>query len=206
MRKIAVSMFALAALAFAGTASAQMGMMGNYWQYGAGETQAPQSAQNSEIGAALQDIYSAQNITNQGQIDCSKVTDQQFATLGDAYMGLMLPNESQHQAMDNMMGGEGSQSLAQAHINMGRSYLGCWSNYNSGPVYMPMMGGYGYSGYGSSYGPGMMGYGSGWGPSMMSGWTGALASGGVAFSVFEAVLALVGLAAVIKWAVTKAKK
>jgi len=136
------SIFVVSGLFITDSASAQMGMMGGYWSGG----DSAAIAQSPELNTALQDIYQSQNITNQAQTDCSKVTDDQFVQLGDAYMGVMLPNTQQHEAMDNMMGGEGSDSLRQAHINMGRSYLGCWSNYNSGPIYMPMMGGLGFVG------------------------------------------------------------
>jgi len=124
---------------FAFSASAQIGMMGGYWP----NTGSKQTEQSEELDKALQNIYDSQNITEQKNIDCSKISDGQFDEVGDAYMGIMLPNKKQHEVMDNMMGGEGSENLRQAHINMGRSYLGCWSNYESGPVYMPMMRTYG---------------------------------------------------------------
>lgn len=194
MKKIFFSFVAVGFFVVAGTASAQMGMMGNYGQYG---NTALTPAQSSEVNSALQDIYKTQSIDSQAKVDCSKVTDDQFDKLGDAYMSVMLPNRQQHEVMDNMMGGEGSASLRQAHINMGRSYLGCWSNYNSGPVYMPMMGGYGLmnglSAY-NNYSGGMMGgYGSGW--NMMGNW---------GFGVWVTIvlvwaLLILSIVAAVKW-------
>lgn len=179
MKKIILSVFTLGFLALTGTASAQMGMMGNYGQYG-GTALTP--AQSSEVNSVLQDIYKAQNVNSQAEIDCSKITDDQFDKLGDAYMGVMLPNQEQHEVMDDIMGGEGSASLRQAHINMGRSYLGCWSNYNSGPVSMPMMGGYG----------------------MMSGWNMMGNYGGFAWfgwitTLLVWTLLILGIVAAVKW-------
>lgn len=78
---------------------------------------------NANITAALQDIYSTQNITDQSKVSCSKVTDVQFEKLGDAVMGSGI-SEQQHAQMENMMGGEGSATLDRAHLTMGRSYLG----------------------------------------------------------------------------------
>lgn len=193
MKKIFFSLFAASFFVFAGIASAQMGMMGGYGQYG---NTSLTPSQSSEMNGVLQDIYKTQSIDTQAKVDCSKVTDDQFDKLGDAYMGVMLPNESQHQAMDNMMGGEGSASLRQAHINMGRSFLGCWSNYNSGPVYMPMMGGYGkVSGNGS--------YGNYYAPSGMMGWSSMMGgyydSFGWATMILVWTLLVLGIIVAVKW-------
>lgn len=201
MKKTLFSIVAIGFFVTAGTASAQMGMMGGYWQDGS-QTQQTQE----ELNSIVQSIYANQNVSSQAQVDCSKITDDQFEKLGDAYMGVMLPNEQQHEAMDEMMGGEGSASLRQAHINMGRSYLGCWSNYNSGPVYMPMMGGMmgGYNSYGSNGtnypASGMMGnYGNyGWGSNMMNGYWGFSGFGWVTTILVWGLLAL-GIAVMIKW-------
>lgn len=179
MKKIVFSILTVEFLALAGTASAQVGMMGGYWQ---GNT-AP-TIQNQQLNDAAQSIFKNQNVSSQSQLDCSKVTDDQFEKLGDSYMSVMLPNEQQHQAMENMMGGEGSLSLKQAHINMGRSYLGCWSNYNSGPVYMPMMGGT------------MGGFNSGW--NMMNGYGGFSGFGWIT-TVLIWVLLILGIIAAVKW-------
>ncbi len=192
MKKILFGILSVGFLISAGTAYAQMGMMGGYWQDG---SQA-QPAQSEELSSVLQNIYSSQNVSSRAEVDCSKVTDDQFDKLGDAYMGVMLPNQQQHEAMDNMMGGEGSASLKQAHINMGRSYLGCWSNYNSGPVYMPTMGGFGMMGgngsYGNYYAPnGMMGWSG-----MMGGYYGGF---GWVTMILVWTLLVLGITAAVKW-------
>ena len=173
----------------AGIAQAQMGMMGGSWQnnYNNSDT-----IESQELKDALEGILSAQGIISEAEVDCSKVSDDQFDELGDAYMSILLPNTQQHEAMDAMMGGEGSESLRLAHINMGRSYLGCWSDYDSGPVYMPMMGGFGMMGT-DSFAPKdvtrfnhntMMGYGFG-------GWGGGLFTILLWLLVIAAIVALV---------------
>ena len=210
MKKIFFGFFVIWSLAFAGAAYAQIGMMGgNSWGMMNGDWQNGniliQFAQNEELNDALQNIYQGQNVTSQAEVDCSKVTDDQFEKLGDVYMGVMLPNKQQHQAMDNMMGGEGSASLRQAHMNMGRSYLGCWSNYNSGPIMMPMMGGYGlfadqagmnsFGPYGNYYtSSGMMNW-----PSMMGSFYGGAVSFGWFTMILIWVLLILGIVAAVKW-------
>lgn len=54
-------------------------------------------------------------------ISCDKLTDEQLEAIGDYYMEQMHPGE-QHEIMDEMMGGEGSNTLKQAHINMARRF------------------------------------------------------------------------------------
>jgi putative membrane protein len=55
------------------------------------------------------------------KIDCDQLTDDQLEAIGDYYMEQMHPGEA-HEAMDEQMGGEGSASLRQMHINMARSF------------------------------------------------------------------------------------
>ena len=52
-------------------------------------------------------------------ISCDKLTDGQLEAMGDYYMEQMHPGEA-HEMMDQMMGGEGSESLRQVHINMAK--------------------------------------------------------------------------------------
>ncbi len=68
-------------------------------------------------------------------INCSELTNEQLEKIGDYYMEQMHPGES-HEYMDKMMGGEGSESLKQVHINIAKSiYCGESSSM------MEMMGG-----------------------------------------------------------------
>ena len=157
---------ALGLFAFASTASAQ-GMMGAPWGAAGGQGQ-----ENSALTPVLAEIYQAQGVSAQNDLDCTKVSDSQFETLGDAYMEVIHPGAA-HEYMDQMMGGEGSASLQQAHIAMGRAYLGCWSDYAGAPLTMPMMGGY--------WGNTMMGgwSGSSWSMPMMGGYGGGFGFGGL---------------------------
>ncbi len=52
-------------------------------------------------------------------ISCDKLTDEQLEAMGEYYMEQMHPGEA-HNLMDNMMGGEGSDTLKQMHIQMAK--------------------------------------------------------------------------------------
>jgi uncharacterized membrane protein len=105
-------------------------------------------------------------------ISCDKLNSSQLELLGDYFMEQMHPGQA-HEAMDQMMGGEGSDSLRNAHIQMAL-VLYCGQT-NTSVTYggmmgmMPFMFGSGGSGggmmsypYGGMMGYDMMGYG-GWG-------------------------------------------
>src|SRR3989344_1756471 len=92
----------------------------------------------------------------ESKINCDKLSNEQLESIGDYYMEQMHPGEA-HEIMDNMMGGEGSESLKQVHINMARRlycndnvYIG-YGMMGSGGM-MNMMGSYpanyDYSNYG----------------------------------------------------------
>ena len=85
-------------------------------------------------------------------ISCDKLTDEQLEAMGDYYMEQMHPGEA-HEMMDQMMGGEGSDSLKQMHIQMAKrlycnEYVGGMMGSGGMMGMMNMMGGY-YNGYGS---------------------------------------------------------
>ena len=132
----------------------------------------------------LQEIYATQNVKDSKDLNCSQITNDQFEELGDAVMESIHPGEA-HEYMDRMMGGEGSESLRQAHINMGRSFLGCWSGYDSGPFMM--MGGYQIM-------PGMFGNWGGYG------------TGNMIFITLWLILSVIGAVAVIKWIINISNK
>lgn len=86
----------------------------------------------------LKDIMERQGARNASEIDCAKVSSGDFDELGDAVMERMIGNRELHEQMDKMMGGEGSESLAQMHAAMGRNWLGC-GKMTGMPMIMPMM-------------------------------------------------------------------
>src|SRR3989344_2216705 len=55
----------------------------------------------------------------ESKMSCDKLSNEQLEAIGDYYMEQMHPGEA-HEIMDNMMGGEGSESLKQVHINMAK--------------------------------------------------------------------------------------
>lgn len=82
----------------------------------------------------------------ESEMSCDELSDEQLEKIGDYYMEQMHPGE-QHELMDNMMGGEGSASLKQMHINMAKRlycdediYIG-YGMMNSGGMMNMMSGG-----------------------------------------------------------------
>ena len=73
------------------------------------------SAQES---AHLGEIEDGKNLVESG-VSCDKLSDDELESIGEYYMEQMHPDE-QHELMDNMMGGEGSGSLKQMHIQMAK--------------------------------------------------------------------------------------
>lgn len=104
----------------------------------------------SSIDKAIQEILKSQGIKDMKSIDCGKVTDKQLEDLGDAVMDVMHPDPSEHEFMDRMMGGEGSQNLAYMHRMMGARYLGCYNGDGSFGMMSPFWGGRGF-GNGDDY-------------------------------------------------------
>ena len=92
------------------------------------------------------------------KISCDKLSNEQLEAIGDYYMEQMHPGEA-HEIMDNMMGGEGSESLKQVHINMAKTIYCGESGSMMGSKMMNMMGGVNMMGSGmmGNFGYGMMG-------------------------------------------------
>ena len=82
------------------------------------------------------DFDEAKELIGSG-IGCSNLTNEQLEEIGDYYMEQMHPGES-HEYMDRMMGGEGSESLRQVHINLAKRI---YCNENIGGMMGMMAGG-----------------------------------------------------------------
>lgn len=109
--------------------------------------------------ADAEEFEEAERLINSG-IDCNELTADQLEIMGDYIMEQMHPGQS-HEIMDRMMGGEGSESLRQAHINMAYRFY-CNENFGGygmmGNVGYGMMQGFmGNFGYNNMMGYGMMG-------------------------------------------------
>lgn len=157
------------------------------------------------IKDVLAEIRESQGVETDSDIECNKVTDEQFEKLGETYMSLMHPDEQEHELMDKMMGGEGSESLKAMHIMMGQNYLGC-SNYSLSSSMMGVMpstvknpedsqekrDGYPVMG-------GMMGFNNYWMSSvwMWFGWI---------FMILIFVLVLVAIIALVRWLLSQQRQ
>ena len=103
---------------------------------------------------ANENFSDAKNLVD-SKISCDELSSDQLELIGDYYMEQMHPGET-HELMDDMMGGEGSESLKQTHIRMAKS-LYCGEN--NGMMGSNMMNGEGTNMMGYSNGYGMMGSG-----------------------------------------------
>ncbi len=118
-----------------------------------------------ELQQSLDAVLKSQQAQDLSEVDCNAVDDSLWEEVGEALMGVMHPDPKEHALMDEMMGGEGSDSLRAAHILMGRRYAGCGDG-SMGDGMMGMMGGMMMSG-------GMMGRGAAASGMMESGGYGA---------------------------------
>lgn len=79
------------------------------------------------VEKAVENIVRELNLKSSKEIKPDKVPDELLEALGEALMNEMHPDEREHLLMDNMMGGEGSDSLKAMHRAMGYRYLkGNW--------------------------------------------------------------------------------
>ncbi len=99
----------------------------------------------------------------ENKVPCSELTEEQLEHIGEYYMEQMHPGEA-HELMDKMMGGEGSESLRQVHINMAKR-LYCNEDIGGMTGSSGIMGMMGGGMMNMAMGTGMMGnfgYGSGY--------------------------------------------
>ena len=75
---------------------------------------------NFSLAHGEEDFAKAEELIRQ-KISCGELTDEQLELIGEYYTEQMHPGEL-HEIMDEKMGGESSESLRQAHINMGLAF------------------------------------------------------------------------------------
>jgi len=102
------------------------------------------------------DITEAKQIID-SEISCNNLSDAQLESIGDYYMEQMHSGEA-HEYMDGMMGGEGSESLKQVHINIAKRV---YCNENVGGM-MGMMVGESMMGSFGTSSTGEFSWGFGW--------------------------------------------
>ena len=78
------------------------------------------------IGISFVYAYGEENFAKaeeliKSKILCSELSEEQLESIGEYYMEQMHPGEL-HEIMDERMGGEGSESLRQAHIRIARVF------------------------------------------------------------------------------------
>jgi len=143
------------------------GMMGNWTSSSSSGASDDHTAREEQEGKETWEKLQSK------QIECKNLTDEQYGSLGEYFMGQSIGNTQRHalmnQMMTNMMGEEGEE---QAHIAMGKRMSGCDPNASlpqnmMGGGMMPMMMSMmmaplrqGFEGQGGGGNP-MMGYG-GW--------------------------------------------
>src|SRR3989338_6662337 len=184
MKKLFLTAIFLFTLLLTPSVTFAQGMMGNW-------TSSPSSV-TSDDHTAGEEIEGKEiwNKLQTKQLECKNLTDEQYGSLGEYFMGQSIGNTQRHilmnQMMTSMMGEE------QAHIAMGKRLSGCEPNAqvpSNGVGFMPMM--WMMGGGGNS----MMG--TGWG-NMMGGWNGFGLLGWIPMLLFW-ILLILGVVALLRY-------
>ncbi|MDO8649269.1 MAG: SHOCT domain-containing protein [Candidatus Peregrinibacteria bacterium] len=137
------------------------------------------------------------------EVGCKDLTDEQFAALGEFFMGEMTgdAHEAMNAMMTRMMGEEGEEEM---HVAMGKRMSGCGGGgslpMGNAGMMMPMMGMMG--GGWNSASPMMGSWSNGYAPDTMSSMMGyglGFAPFGFLFMILWWVLIIAGIFALVKW-------
>ena len=187
MKKIFLTAIILVTLLLAPSPTFAQGMMGNWTSSPSSaisdDHTAKEEAEGKEVWKKLQ----------AKQLECKDLTDDNYAVLGEYFMGQSVGDTQRHalmnQMMTNMMGKEGEE---QMHIVLGKRLSGCDTSAQlpqSGVGFMPMMWMMG--------GGGNPMMGTGWG-NMMGGWNGFGILGWIPMLLFW-ILLILGVVALIRY-------
>ena len=83
------------------------------------------SGHTQTLEQLLTELLRQQQVDKISQLDCRRITQDEFVEIGEAWMSAQHPNPLVHTMMDRMMGGEGSATLRNAHLQMGKNFLRC---------------------------------------------------------------------------------
>src|SRR4030066_1631119 len=166
MKKLILVPILLLTLLIAPSAGLAQGMMDNWGSSPSSITPDDHTAREEVEGKEIWEKLQAK------QLECNNLTDEQYGSLGEYFMGQSIGNTQRHalmnQMMANMMGEEGEE---QMHIAMGKRLSGCEPNAqvpSNGVGFMPMMWMMGSAGSPQVGGGGNPMVGTGWG-NMMGG-------------------------------------
>ena len=187
MKKLFLTAIFLFTLLLTPSATFAQGMMENWTSSPSSVTSDDHTAREEVEGKEIWDKLQAK------QLECKDLTNDNYAVLGEYFMGQSIGNTQRHalmnQMMTNMMGEEGEE---QMHIAMGKRLSGCEPNAqvpSNGVGFMPMM--WMMGGGGNS----MMG--TGWG-NMMGGWNGFGLLGWIPMLLFW-ILLILGVVALLRY-------
>src|SRR3990167_6654273 len=112
------------------------GMMGNWTSSPSSVTSDDHTARDEIEGKEIWDKFQAK------QLECKDLTNDNYAVLGEYFMGQSIGNTERHAAMNQMMQNMmGQNAEEQMHIALGKRSSGCDTNASFPSGYgMPLMG------------------------------------------------------------------
>jgi CheY-like chemotaxis protein len=81
------------------------------------------SMEPRSVDAIIADIEKRQGVSMLEQVSADKVPAALLEELGDAVRGVIIGDPAHHDAMDRMLGGDGSPRLTAFHGDLGQQYL-----------------------------------------------------------------------------------